>query len=207
MIALFNRRGRILFFPKKWANAVVRWIAGVHSPTGTIKVKNTMSPGDNGSLELDVNMDAVAAETARRMDTRPMTQDERSRFEVHLRGRVDGNSITMKGAHIGVSDEWVENKCREYAQENGLPETTTTTNMPSGEQGDSHIDANDSTTWAASSAAGANGLKIYLPCKSESEGVSGVIHWREFTIGADGRIRAVGAESGTPTMYYANPPA
>jgi len=116
MITLFKRRGRILFFPKKWANAVVRWIAGVHSPTGTIMVKNTMSPGDDGSLELDVNMDAVAAETARRMDARPMTQDERSRFEAHLRGRVDGNSITMKGAHIGVSDEWVEGKVREAMQ-------------------------------------------------------------------------------------------
>lgn len=106
----------MLFFPKKWANSIVRWIAGVHSPTGTISVQNTMSPNDDGSLALDVNVGALAKEIMERLELRPYTQVERSRFQFHLRGSIDGVSLEMSDGHVGVSAEWINNRIREYIQ-------------------------------------------------------------------------------------------
>ena len=80
--------------------------------------------------------------------------------------------------------------------------------LPSGEKGDVGTDSNDTThEWTASTAANARGLKMFLPCKSESSGVNGQFHWREVTITPDGRVYHVATESGTPTQYYANPPS
>ena len=80
--------------------------------------------------------------------------------------------------------------------------------LTSGEKGDVGTDSNDTThDWTASTGANARGLKIFLPCKSESSGVNGQIHWREFTLTPDGRVYHVATESGTPTQYYANPPS
>ena len=71
---------------------------------------------------------------------------------------------------------------------------------PSGEQGDTALAANDTTEWTA---GGSKGLLVYLPCKSESAGNRGRLHWRPFTITADGRIYHMGAENAF-TKYYAN---
>ena len=203
MISLFTGRRRVLSFPKKWANAVVRWIAGIHSPSGTIRVKNTMSPGEDGSLQLDVDVDAVAKETLARVDTRPITQKERDRFDTHLRGKIDGNSITMKGAHIGVSDEWVENKCREYAKENpgeGPDAPPSTTSMDSGFSGIiSGYQSLAGGTFTAGAPGGA-GTKVKLLCRGADGGVNGMLFWREFTITSDGRIYAIAAENSGDTM-------
>ena len=72
--------------------------------------------------------------------------------------------------------------------------------MPSGEKGDTSLAANDETVWTA---GGEKGLLIYLPCKSESAGNRGRLHWRPFKITPDGRIFSVGAENNY-TKYYAN---
>ena len=74
------------------------------------------------------------------------------------------------------------------------------TELPSGEKGDTALDANDTATWTA---GGPTGLLIYLPCKSESAGNRGRLHWRPFKITSDGRIFSVGEESAY-TKYYAN---
>ena len=116
MIHLFDSGIKILFFPKKWGNSIVRWIAGVHSPTGTIKVKNTMSPRDDGSLALDVNIDAVSEELLERMENRALTRQECNRISQHIRGIVDGSSIIMGGGHISVDGNWVDNRIKEFMQ-------------------------------------------------------------------------------------------
>lgn len=114
MIHFFQGRRRFPFFPKKWANSIVRWIAGVHSPTGTISVRNTMSPNDDGSLALDVNVGVLVKEIMERLELRPYTQVERSRFKFHLRGCVDGSSIKMDDGHLGVSREFIDNIIRDF---------------------------------------------------------------------------------------------
>ena len=108
MIHLFKGGGKLLFFPKKWANSIVRWIAGIHSPSGMIKLRNDMNPGDGGSLEIDVDMDAVSAQVLRRVDTRNVTQAERERFSHLLRGMADECSILFSSGHLYVSADWLE---------------------------------------------------------------------------------------------------
>ena len=56
MIHQFDKKKRVLFFPTGWANSVASWCAGVSSPTGTIRIKNTLTPKEGGvSLEIDIN--------------------------------------------------------------------------------------------------------------------------------------------------------
>lgn len=108
MIHLFNGGGRLLFFPKKWANSIVRWIAGIHSPSGTVRVHNDMNPSEGGSLALDVDVDAVSAQVLRRVDARNVTQAERDRFAHLLRGMVDECSVLLSSGHLYVSADWLE---------------------------------------------------------------------------------------------------
>ena len=108
MIHLFQGRRKLFSFPKKWANSIVRWISGICSPSGTIKVSNTMDPGDDASLELDVNMDAVAANVLERFEVRPVTNEERDRMKHLLRGMLDGSTILMSDGHIYVASDWIE---------------------------------------------------------------------------------------------------
>lgn len=69
MIHGFDKKKRILFFPASWANAVVDWISGVCSPRGTLKIKNTLLPKENGSVEIDVDIERVASLVLERLKT------------------------------------------------------------------------------------------------------------------------------------------
>ena len=60
MIREFKSR-RLVFPPMRWMNAVARWILGVHSSDGSVAIANTPNPGNNGSIDLRVNVDALAA--------------------------------------------------------------------------------------------------------------------------------------------------
>ena len=104
---------RILRFPRKWANAVAAWIAGVHSPRGTIRVNNTLHPTENGSLELDVNEDALYASFVKRLDTRGLSRDNIERARLLLTILLDGTSVKRNGDLFSVSREWVQNIARE----------------------------------------------------------------------------------------------
>lgn len=119
MIHLFNGGGKLLFFPKKWANSIVRWIAGIHSPSGTIKLRNNMNPGDGGSLELDVNINAVAAEVLRRFEVRNVTHEELERFAHILRGMADEVSVLFSSGHLSVSADWLAAAVRDIMAASG----------------------------------------------------------------------------------------
>ena len=130
MIHLIQGRKRLLFFPKSLVNSIVRWIAGVHSPSGTIKIRNTMNPSDESSIALDVNVEAVTHEVLEKFETRPVTNEECKRMKQHLRGMVDGSSVQMSDGHVSVNGEWVDNRIREYNKQDkdgdGEPQNPTT---------------------------------------------------------------------------------
>lgn len=108
MIHLFNGKKRILFFPVGFANSVARWILGVHSPSGTISIKNTATPGDNGSIALDVNVDALRRIMAGVIDDHDLTEREIKRTKDIVHGAIDGTSLIMGGEHISVSMDWLQ---------------------------------------------------------------------------------------------------
>ena len=157
VIHLFQSRKRLFGFPKKWANSVTRWISGVHSPSGTIHVKNTMEPGDDGSIALDVNVGAVAHEVLERFETRPVTKEERKRLTHHLRGMVDGNSVQMIDGHIGVNGEWVDNRINEAIRPTADDDGTGTPANHSDPGTVPVQDGDDQNPWSWSSGE-ANGL-------------------------------------------------
>ena len=55
---LANNRRRGLV-PRDVFNSIVAWIRGVQSPSGTLHIKNTLSPSENGSIEIDVDLEHV----------------------------------------------------------------------------------------------------------------------------------------------------
>lgn len=110
--------------------------------------------------------------------------------------RPDSPSASLP-VTINIEQEFFDGK---YAKRVPKDPGTEKDEPPSGEQGDTALAANDTTEWTA---GGKKGLLIYLPCKSESAGNRGRIHWRPFTIAADGRIYHMGAEANF-TKYYAN---
>lgn len=90
---------RRVVFPTKWANEIVRWIQGVCSPSGTIRIKNTLTPGGT-SAEIDVNVDLLAEKIAEKLDARYVKKDD-------LASYVDGTSITCASGVLAVSADFV----------------------------------------------------------------------------------------------------
>ena len=109
VIRKFKLGRKLLHFPKKWANEIVTWLSGIHSPDGTIDVRNTLAPTGDGSLQLAVNLAVVYAEIVKRLDRRTLTKTDIEKFRLALFALIDGVSIVRKGEMFGVSAEWVKN--------------------------------------------------------------------------------------------------
>ena len=119
MIHLFSSKKRIFYFPVAFANSVARWCLGVHSPSGTISIKNTATPGDNGSLALDVNREAMKRLYMDFTENHELTEGEMKRIKTVVRGTLDGNSLTWQGEHFGVSMAWLQNNVAEIVGSSG----------------------------------------------------------------------------------------
>ena len=101
MIRLFKRTRRALFFPVKWANAVSRWLLGVHSPEGTIKISNTANPKQDKSVGLDVDVDAVLSKIAPLLQKKGFSEEQRRDIRNIIRDSLDG--ATVKWVNNAVS--------------------------------------------------------------------------------------------------------
>ena len=55
---LRNGHGRGLI-PRDLINSIVEWVRGVHSPNGTLRIKNTLSPTESGSVAIDVDVERL----------------------------------------------------------------------------------------------------------------------------------------------------
>ena len=108
MIRLFQRGRRLLFFPTRWANAVTRWILGVHSPEGTIKVNNTAHPGEDRSIGLDVDILAVSSRVEELINAHSFPKPKREELQGLIRESLDGTSLSWHGNTFAVDNEWLE---------------------------------------------------------------------------------------------------
>lgn len=104
MIRTFNKK-RILFFPVTWANSVARWILGVCSPSGTIRIKNDAEPGRDRSVTFDVNVPAVIRAAQQELDQKYVSRQE---LKDLLASLCDGQSIIMRNGVIAVNKEWLQ---------------------------------------------------------------------------------------------------
>lgn len=97
MIRTFEGKGRLLFAPRAWFNAVARWILGAHSESGTIRIRNTANPGSGGpSFDVDCN------EVAKALDSKFKANYPKS-------GESDliGPGITWIGGRLSIDRAWL----------------------------------------------------------------------------------------------------
>ena len=109
MITIFSTSSPLVFFPKRWANSVARWILGLHSPTGTLSIANTNDPQPGTGAAIDVNI----TETARRIES-ALRSSFVSRREP---SGVDNISLQLNSqGQIRINEEWLDNFVRARVQ-------------------------------------------------------------------------------------------
>lgn len=107
MIHQFDKKKRVLFFPTSWANSVASWCAGVSSPNGTLRIKNTLTPKEGGvSLELDVNEERIASLALQAVENRTQFSDtERNLIKGMFQGATDQKILVYRNDLFGIDME------------------------------------------------------------------------------------------------------
>ena len=104
MIHQFDKKKRILFFPTGWANSVASWCAGVSSPTGTVRIKNTLTPKEGGvSLEIDINEERIASLALQAVENRTSFSDtERNLIKGMFQSATDQKILVYRNDLFGI---------------------------------------------------------------------------------------------------------
>lgn len=202
MIRVFKAR-RMLFAPIGFLNSVARWILGVHSSDGSLTVRNTANPDENGSLDLRVNVDAVFAQVERRLDTRVRTEAEIGRVKDIVRGALDGVSVTVRGEHVCVDADWLDGQIMRRIEEagGGQPSMPASPSELTGGYG-SGTTALLSDEAADLTAEGGGGCTFYVLSRAKADGAEKVkLFFRKVTVAGDGRIAKVGGEISAVNVY------
>jgi hypothetical protein len=195
MIKFFNEKNPLIFFPKKWANAVSRWLMGVYSPSGTIKITNTANPDEHGSLGLDVNIDAVIRKMEKKLHSRRFSESERLQIRDTIRAYIDGVSIYWKDKRFAVNEKWLNSMIHGILKgdsENGELSYDSYVDKNYTDESDGYV---DSSTWVW--ANGGNGLKMDVYCEvvSMEDGTHG-LQKATLTFSPDGRLTGVEKQEG-----------
>ena len=200
MIRLFESGRRILYFPRKWANSVSRWLLGIHSPEGTIRITgNTPNPEGEKSVGFDVNIGTVASKVRARLSALGFTAAQRTAIKSVFRECLDGLSIVWGDTGAKVSKEWldaiIENAIADVtlpAPDAGTPESLTSGAGVGG--------ASASTDSFTASGSG-NGVKFFAVTRSYTNMGVTQLFFREITLAADGRWVSVSGENGSVSVY------
>ena len=191
---------RRLFSPRRLINELVKWVLGVHSPGGTIKVNNTANPGER-SLALDIDMQAVLSAVDKHDEGKGLSKAQREESRDVVRSCLDGNSLVWGDNCACVNSEWLD----KYLDESGhgatlpAPDAGTQTALLSGAQPSGGGASEDAGSFTASGSG--NGVKFLAVSRSYSNGGVTQLFFREVTAAADGRICGVSAENGSVMVY------
>ena len=98
------KSGSRLFSPRRLINSLVRWVLGVHSPEGTIRIQNTATP-DEKSIALDVDMAAIIAKMNER--NVGMTDAQRQDSADIMRAHLDGTSLVWTNEVATINKDWL----------------------------------------------------------------------------------------------------
>ena len=199
MIHEITDKGR-LFFPRRMFNAIVRWILGVYSPSGTVRVINTANPSDERSIGLDVDIEAVTSLVRKSLDARGFTTQQRRDVCGIVRDCLDGVSIYWNDRRASVSEAWLEKFVQNDNQQAlPAPDAGTPTALQSGAQPSGGGASEDAGSFTASGSG--NGVKFLAVSRSYSNGGVTQLFFREVTVAADGRICNVSGENGSVMVY------
>lgn len=104
---------RCVFASRRLVNEIARWVLGVHSPDGTIRVTNTASPSDGGSLGLDVDLTALKSYSAEWAERRGLSDPQREGVVGVIREVIDGISLVWRGGGLTVNTDWLNSWLRD----------------------------------------------------------------------------------------------
>ena len=189
---------RRLFSPRRLINELVKWVLGVHSPGGTIKVNNTANPGER-SLALDIDMQAVLSAVDKHDEGKGLSKAQREESRDVVRSCLDGNSLVWGDNCACVNSEWLDKYLDESGQEATLPapDAGTPTALASGAGVGGASTNRDSFTAPGSG----NGIKFFAVTRSYSNMGVTQLFFREVTVAADGRVCGVSGENGSVSVY------
>ena len=192
---------RRFYWPRKLINELARWVLGVHSPGGTIKVNNTANPGER-SLALDIDMAAVLSAVDKHEENKGLSKAQRDESRDVVRSCLDGNSLTWGDNCASVNADWLDKYLDENGQEVALPAPNagTPTTLLSGIQPTGGGAGANSGSFTASGSG--NGVKCLQVTRSYKNGGYTYLFFREFTYAADGRVCAISGEVGSVGGLY-----
>lgn len=190
---------RRFYWPRKLINELARWVLGVHSPGGTIKVNNTANPGER-SLALDIDMAAVLSAVDKHEENKGLSKAQRDESRDVVRSCLDGNSLTWGDNCASVNADWLDkyiqndNQQALPAPDAGTPGTLTSGAQPAG------AGANPESGSFTASGSG-NGVKFFAVTRSYTNMGVTQLFFREITLAADGRWVSVSGENGSVSVY------
>ena len=159
-ISEFKDKKPRVFFPTGWANAVVRWIQGIHSESGTIKTRNTINPTDK-SASLDVDI-PVLVEKSKELLLKSFVGrgDETA---------IDCESLIVKDGKFAVSEAWLDGRKKKKTDDDGTESKSDDDGEGNGdeenesESGDGCSCLYPFKTEKFTNGSGVAGFIIYLP--------------------------------------------
>lgn len=191
---------RRFYWPRKLINELARWVLGVHSPGGTIKVNNTANPGER-SLALDIDMAAVLSAVDKHDESKGLSKAQREEARDVVRSCLDGNSLLWGDNCASVNADWLDKYLDENGQEVALPapDAGTPGTLTSGSQPAGSGANPESGSFTASGSG--NGVKFFAVTRSYTNMGVTQLFFREITLAADGRVCAVSGENGSVSVY------
>ncbi len=147
LISEFKDEKPRVFFPTDWANAIVRWIQGVHSKSGTIKTHNTINPTDE-SVSLDVDI-PVLVEKSKELLLKSFVGrgDETA---------IDCESLIVKDGKFAVSEAWLDGRKKKKTDDDG-------TESKSDDDGEGNGDDEESGSGSGDGESGTSGANFDFP--------------------------------------------
>lgn len=198
MIRELTGRRRI-FSPRRLINELVRWVLGVHSPSGTIKVRNTANPGER-SIALDIDMEAVLSAVDKRRENMGLSKAQREETRDVMRSCLDGNSLVWGDGCASVNSDWLDQYIKDETQgQLPAPDAGTPTALLSGAQPSGGGASANSGSFTALGSG--NGVTFLAVSRSYENGGVTQLFFRQVTVAADGRICSVSGENGSVMVY------
>ncbi len=99
---------KTVFAPRRLINEMVRWILGVHSSEGTIRVANTATPGEERSLDLNVDVDAMKGYSDEWAASRGLSDAQREETANVMRQHLDGVTLVWQNELASVNSDWLD---------------------------------------------------------------------------------------------------
>ena len=187
---------KTIFAPRRLINEMVRWILGVHSSEGTIRVANTATPGEERSLDVNVDMDAMKARSDEWAASRGLSDVQRVEAADVMRQHLDGVTLMWRNDLASVNADWLDARLQGLgtASGGGSDDGTATSSYTAVESGAETGTSTDLKTDAWTAADGGKGATVNVLTRVFTNGMNRWVYYRPFTISADGRVTAIGAE-------------